>query len=73
MKRLLEPLALLIVLLPLASCGPDARYCSSCETVVSQIGSDERARLIRGRCKVNEHEIDCTREHSYCPECRDKK
>lgn len=73
MKRLLEPLAAVLVLLPLAGCGPDARYCSRCETAVSQTGSDERARLVRGRCKVNGQEIDCTREHSHCPECKNRK
>ena len=73
MKGYLECLAALLLLLPLTSCGPNARYCSKCETAVSQTGSDERARLIRGRCKVNGVEIDCTREHSACQECRTQK
>ena len=73
MKRHLEWLVALLLIVPLASCGPNARYCAKCETAVSQSGGDERARLIRGRCKVNGVEIDCTREHSSCPECRDKK
>ena len=73
MKSFLESLGALLILISVAGCGPNARYCSNCETAVTQTGSDGRARLIRGRCRVNGMDIDCTHEHSLCPECRQQK
>lgn len=73
MKRLLGSLAALLVLISIAGCGPDARYCANCETAVAQSRGDERARLVRGRCKVNGMEIDCRYDHAFCPECRNRK
>lgn len=72
MKRTLMIMIPMIALLLGSGCGPNARYCSNCETAVSQSDTDDHARLIRGRCNVGGREIDCTRQHKACPECRKK-
>ncbi len=72
MKHALMTLAATLGLFLASGCGPDARYCSNCETGVAQTDADGRARLVRGRCNVNGRVIDCTREHAFCPDCRKK-
>jgi hypothetical protein len=70
MRRIIQSLVVTIALVAAPGCGPEGRYCSNCESGVAQTDADGRARLIRGRCKVSGREIDCAREHAFCPECR---
>lgn len=72
MRRYLTVLVVTTALLAAWGCGPEGRYCSNCEAGVAQTEHDGRARFVRGRCKVGGREIDCAREHAFCPECRKK-
>ncbi len=72
MKRFLEILAAMMVIIPVTGCGPGEKTCDWCESAVVQQDSDERPRLVRGRCIVDGRPIDCRRHSNECPKCERK-
>lgn len=67
----MKALLLAIALGVLVGCGPSARYCDQCGAGVTEDESGH-TKFVRGKCTVEGKEVDCSKEHILCPQCRDK-